>query len=105
MKVVCMVCGREKAGTSGDEVSHSICARCIICSEYRGGSLELVKNDPEILHDLKDNIQDEITDNVKWIPPENNPNWKDKEFSEEDIKFYEDLKREAETEIKLGLRR
>lgn len=102
MKVVCMECGRQKAGTSGDPISHGLCARCEIASnEYRGGSIDKVKKDPEILRELKRSVEEEL-EGVKWVPPDDNPNWKDREFNKEDLDFYNELVNQVETEESIG---
>ena len=106
MKIVCMECGRVKAGTSGEDISHGICAMCEVGLEkYRGGSVDAVKKDAKNLAELKLSVKDEVANNIKWVPPDNNLNWIDLVIDEEGRKFYEELKEEAESEINLGLKR
>jgi len=101
-----MVCGREKAGTSGEPISHGLCGRCAIATpQYRGGTIAAVRKNSDLMKDLKDGLKEEMAENTKWIPPEDNPNWKDVDFAKENLEFYEELRREVESEINIGLKR
>ena len=102
-----MQCGRhrEKEPTDDRSITHSICARCECAFDnYRGGPIDEVKKDKQTIEELKEDIRNEISGNVKWEAPEEN-DWKDVELPEEDQKFYDELVTEVETEMNIGLKR
>jgi hypothetical protein len=110
MIVVCMVCYRvaniHREPVDDLSTTHGLCARCNVESEQlRGKSIERLKHDADTINDLKHHIRDEIEKNITWNPPENDKDWKEKQFTSEGDRFYSELVGEVKNELNVGLKR
>lgn len=97
MKIICAQCKREyekQVENDPGAPSHGICARCYV-TDYKGVSVEEARHDHELLDDLKSAIRGEMEKNIVWNGPE-------KVCPPEESIFFNELKGQVETEMRIG---